>query len=180
MTLPGYRSYRAECGGRGLGRPVSASRQHVTGCCPKGVDMAVRFNAPPGWPAPSASWAPTDDWMPDPSWPPPPADWEFWTVVDQRAEAPAGLAARDGGAASDASVVAAPPRFGMPPRSTAATYGTDRGSWLAGLRARVAGESAVPAAADPEPGVKQAPRTSGKAVVDSAWEIDGLLTSAGR
>src|SRR5690349_20585483 len=23
MTLPGYRSYRAECGGRGQGRPVS-------------------------------------------------------------------------------------------------------------------------------------------------------------
>ncbi len=143
--------------------------------------MAVRFNAPPGWPAPSASWAPTDDWMPDPSWPPPPADWEFWTVVDQRA-ARAGLAARD--VVADASEVAATPRFGMPPRSTAATYGTDRGSWLASLRARVAAdsaaESAAAVAATPEPGVKVAPRTSNKAVVDSAWEIDGLLTSAGR
>ncbi|NUR16543.1 MAG: hypothetical protein HOQ13_09555, partial [Dermatophilaceae bacterium] len=102
--------------------------------------MAVRFNTPPGWPAPSASWAPTDDWMPDPSWPPPPADWEFWTLVDVRAEARAALAVRDAAPSptADASVVAGPPRFGMPPRSTAATYGTDRGSWLASLRARAA------------------------------------------
>ena len=135
--------------------------------------MAVRFNAPPGWPAPSASWAPTDDWMPDPSWPPPPADWEFWTVVDQRA-ARAGLAARD--VVADASEVAAPPRFGMPPRSTAATYGTDRGSWLASLRSRAATESLVAATTSspaPEP-VRQ------RVGADSAWEMDGLLASAGR
>lgn len=145
--------------------------------------MAVRFNAPPGWPAPSASWAPTDDWMPDPSWPAPPADWEFWTLVDQRAEARAGLAAREaaGSRAADASVVAGPPRFGMPPRSTAATYGTDRGSWLASLRARAAAEStASAAAAAAEAAAKPAPRAGAKTVVDTSWEIDGLLTSAGR
>ena len=147
--------------------------------------MAVRFNAPPGWPAPSASWAPTDDWMPDPTWPAPPADWEFWTLVDQRAEAGAGLVARDAAVprAADASVVAGPPRFGMPPRSTAATYGTDRGSWLASLRARAAAESAATAAAaaaSEAAAVKPAARAGGQTVVDASWEIDGLLTSAGR
>ncbi|MHA3835255.1 hypothetical protein ACXR8F_05965 [Terrabacter sp. AAH1] len=121
--------------------------------------------------------------MPDPSWPAPPADWEFWTLVDQRAEARAGLAAREaaGSRAADASVVAGPPRFGMPPRSTAATYGTDRGSWLASLRARAAAEStASAAAAAAEAAAKPAPRAGAKTVVDTSWEIDGLLTSAGR
>lgn len=141
--------------------------------------MAVRFNAPPGWPAPSASWAPTDDWMPDPSWPAPPADWEFWTVDDHRAEARANRALRDaaGSPAADASVAAGPPRFGMPPRTTAATYGTDRGSWLSSLRARAVVEKPS-TAVDPAP--KSSPRTSAKTVVDTSWEIDGLLTSAGR
>ncbi|MGO4597448.1 hypothetical protein [Terrabacter sp. 2RAF25] len=141
--------------------------------------MAVRFNVPPGWPAPSASWAPTDDWMPDPSWPAPPADWEFWTVDDRRAEARANRAVRDAAEspAADASVTAGPPRFGMPPRTTAATYGTDRGSWLSGLRARAVAESPS-TAVDPAP--ESSPRTSAQTVVDSSWEIDGLLTSAGR
>jgi hypothetical protein len=68
----------------------------------------------------------------------------------------------------------------MPPRSTAATYGTDRGSWLAGLRAQVASEAAATAGSAAEPTPKTSPRTSAKAVVDGSWEIDGLLTSAGR
>ncbi len=147
--------------------------------------MAVRFNAPPGWPAPSASWAPTDDWMPDPTWPAPPADWEFWTLVDQRAEARAGVVSRDAAVprAADAAVLAGPPRFGMPPRSTAATYGTDRGSGLACLRARAAAEwaaTAAAAAASEAAAVKPAARAGAKTVVDASWEIDGLLTSAGR
>lgn len=126
--------------------------------------MSVRFNAPPGWPVPSSSWAPGDDWMPDPSWPTPPRGWTFW-VVDQRS----------GPTAGDAGT----PRLGQPPRSTAVTYaayGTDRGSWLAHLRARAGAESllaATSSGADPEP-LRQRVGT------DSAWEMDGLLASAGR
>jgi hypothetical protein len=126
--------------------------------------MSVRFNAPPGWPVPSSSWAPGDDWMPDPSWPTPPRGWTFW-VVDHRS----------GPTAGDAGT----PRFGTPPRSTAATsaaYGTDRGSWLASLRSRAATESLVAATTSnpaPEP-VRQ------RVGADSAWEMDGLLASAGR
>jgi RsiW-degrading membrane proteinase PrsW (M82 family) len=36
------------------------------------------FNAPPGWPEPSAGWQPPPGWQPDPSWPTAPAGWEFW------------------------------------------------------------------------------------------------------
>ena len=50
--------------------------------------MTVRFNPPPGWPAPPASWLPGDDWLPDPAWPPPPADWSWWTVTARPATAP--------------------------------------------------------------------------------------------
>jgi hypothetical protein len=126
--------------------------------------MSVRFNAPPGWPVPSSSWAPGDDWMPDPSWPTPPRGWTFW-IVDHR----------PGPTAGDAGT----PRFGTVPRSTAATsaaYGTDRGSWLASLRSRAATESLVAATTSnpaPEP-VRQ------RVGADSAWEMDGLLASAGR
>ena len=40
-----------------------------------------RFNAPPGWPTPEASWTPPPNWEPDPSWPAPPAGWSFWVPV---------------------------------------------------------------------------------------------------
>ena len=126
--------------------------------------MSVRFNAPPGWPVPSSSWAPGDDWMPDPSWPTPPRGWTFW-VVEQRAA----------GAVGDAGT----PRFGSPPRTTAATsiaYGTDRGSWLAGLRARASSE-ALEVATSPGRAVEP---VAARTAVESSWEMDGLLTSAGR
>lgn len=141
--------------------------------------MSVRFNAPPGWPVPSASWAPGDDWMPDPSWPTPPRGWTFW-LVDRSPAADAGGA--DG---------AGTPRFGSAPRSTAATYssayaasqsaaaaayGTDRGSWLATLRARAASDSLV-AATSSSPAAEP---TRQRAGAESAWELDGLLASAGR
>ncbi|WP_020141778.1 hypothetical protein [Terracoccus sp. 273MFTsu3.1] len=99
--------------------------------------------------------------MPDPSWPTPPRGWTFW-VVEQRAAGEAGT-----------------PRFGSPPRTTAATsvaYGTDRGSWLAGLRAR-ASSDALEVATSSGPTVEPA---ATRAVPESSWEIDGLLTSAGR
>jgi hypothetical protein len=182
--------------------------------------MSVRFNAPPGWPVPSSAWAPGDEWMPDPSWPAPPEDWEFWTVVDPRRVASAGLtgdllaglpvgsravsdidatgshrpagALGAGGAAGDVErSVPHPPRLGTPPRSTVATYGTDRGTWLARLRAaELVSERApepvvaptapaqaappvdatVPESADPvtprRPAARQAP--------EEAWAVDGL------
>ena len=117
--------------------------------------MSVRFNAPPGWPAPSPSWAPDDDWMPDPSWPAPPRGWEFWTVdrrVDPRS--------------AHSGTSAAVPRFGTPPRTTAATYGTDRGSWLDGMRARASAAAFV--------------EERSAVDIDAPWELDGVLTSAGR
>ncbi|MGW5240629.1 hypothetical protein ACWEOW_17000 [Monashia sp. NPDC004114] len=43
--------------------------------------MTIRFNPPPGWPTPPATWVPQDEWLPDPSWPDPPAGWSFWTVT---------------------------------------------------------------------------------------------------
>ena len=121
--------------------------------------MAVRFNAPPGWPAPPPSWTPTDGWMPDPGWPTPPADWEFWTVVDQRAVART-----------------EPPHSGMPPRGTVATYGTDRGSWLAGLRAQVTGQARVADAGTGEDRAEVEP----VAVIERSRQLDHLLCSAGR
>lgn len=42
--------------------------------------MALRFNPPPGWPAPPSGWLPPPGWRPDPSWPPAPSGWQF--VVD--------------------------------------------------------------------------------------------------
>jgi hypothetical protein len=44
--------------------------------------MALRFNSPPGWPAPPVGWAPAPGWRPDPSWPPVPPGWPLW--VDDR------------------------------------------------------------------------------------------------
>src|SRR3954466_1895029 len=123
----------------------------------KGVDMSVRFNAPPGWPLPSESWTPGDDWMPDPSWPLPPHGWAFWAVVDRAAKptAYAALAGVDG-----------------------ADYGTDRGRWIAGLRARAATAGLAPdATASARTGAEA---TAPRATTDSSWELDGLLTSVGR
>lgn len=38
----------------------------------------LRFNPPPGWPAPPSGWQPPAGWTPDPSWPDPPEGWELW------------------------------------------------------------------------------------------------------
>jgi hypothetical protein len=129
----------------------------------KGVDMSVRFNAPPGWPVPSSSWAPGDDWMPDPSWPTPPRGWTFW-VVEQR---PARELVDAGTARSAAQRMTA---------ATADAYGTDRGTWLAGLRARATSDALEVATA---PGRAVAPVAT-RVATESSWELDGLLTSAGR
>ena len=45
--------------------------------------LIVRFNPPPGWPTPPASWVPSDDWLPEPGWPEPPDDWSFWSTSDR-------------------------------------------------------------------------------------------------
>ncbi len=39
---------------------------------------AIRFNAPPGWPAPPGMWEPWSGWRPQSDWPVPPKDWQFW------------------------------------------------------------------------------------------------------
>lgn len=134
--------------------------------------MSVRFNAPPGWPVPSASWAPGDDWMPDPSWPTPPRGWTFWTVSD-RDDHRADLALLEA-AGIDTRLIETP-RLGTAPRTTAATYGTDRGTWLAGLRARASSEFLEAATASTSRAASPSRASS-----DSSWELDGLVSSAGR
>ncbi|GAA2158680.1 hypothetical protein FHX52_2366 [Humibacillus xanthopallidus] len=55
--------------------------------------MTIRFNPPPGWPVPPATWLPSDDWLPDPAWPAPPEGWSWWTVTARpatRTDQPAG------------------------------------------------------------------------------------------
>ena len=47
--------------------------------------MALRFNAPPGWPPMPPGWLPPPDWKPDPTWPAPPQGWLF--VIDDLAPA---------------------------------------------------------------------------------------------
>ncbi len=188
--------------------------------------MAVRFNTPPGWPVPSAAWAPGHDWMPDPSWPAPPEDWEFWTVVDPRRVTSSGVAgdvlaglpvgsravsAIDavgshrpvdapsvGRSADDVErSVPHPPRLGTPPPPIVATYGTDRGTWLARLRAaeRVSerapepvvaptatGEGApVVDASTPESVEPVTPRRpAARLAPEEAWAVDGLLFPVSR
>ncbi len=49
--------------------------------------MAVRFNAPPGWPEPpSREWLPPFGWEPSPDWPEPPPGWELY--LESRGEQP--------------------------------------------------------------------------------------------
>jgi len=165
--------------------------------------------------------------MPDPSWPTPPEDWEFWTVVDPHRMASSGLAgdllaglpvgsravsAIDaigshrpvdapsvGGSAGDAErSVRHPPRLGTPPRSTVATYGTDRGTWLARLRAaeRVSERAPEPVVAPtatgqgapvlvdattPESVAPVTPRRpAARQSAEEAWAVDGLLFPVSR
>ncbi|GAB3239002.1 hypothetical protein [Kineosporia babensis] len=53
--------------------------------------MALRFNPPPGWPAPPEGWDPPEGWQPDPAWPAAPQGWLFWVPeeVVSRSEEPA-------------------------------------------------------------------------------------------
>lgn len=97
--------------------------------------------------------------MPDPSWPTPPRGWMFWTVAEQETEP------------------------GAP--TAVAAYGTDRGSWLASLRARAASGAFHSAAAGlaagttAEPAGVLAPETDPQVdVAGGEWALDGLLTSA--
>ena len=97
--------------------------------------------------------------MPDPGWPTPPRGWTFWTVAEPASEAYAATA------------------------DTA--YGTDRGSWLASLRARAAsgapqrGGAAETDGADAETDTETHARTHAE-TEDAEWALDGLLSSAGR
>ncbi len=44
--------------------------------------MALRFNPPPGWPAPPPGFVPDPGWQPDPTWPPAPPGWQLWVPDD--------------------------------------------------------------------------------------------------
>jgi hypothetical protein len=148
--------------------------------------------------------------MPDPSWPVPPEDWEFWTVVDPRRVASSGLvgdvlAGLPVGSRAVSAIDAIdaiggvgpggtgrfeprPPRLGAPPRSVVAAYGTDRGTWLARLRAServaqpgVAPTTTVVATPVPENETLPAPaapvtppRPAARPAPEDAWAVDGL------
>jgi hypothetical protein len=72
--------------------------------------VGLRFNPPPGWPAPPEGFSPPPGWQPDPSWPPPPPGWQLW--VDD--SAPSGTAAGSwNGLAAQPSASAA--GAGLPP-----------------------------------------------------------------
>ncbi|MGE5133117.1 MAG: DUF4190 domain-containing protein [Gemmatimonadota bacterium] len=51
--------------------------------------MGLRFNPPPGWPAPPEGFSPPPGWQPDPSWPPPPPGWQLWVDDDAAPAEPA-------------------------------------------------------------------------------------------
>jgi hypothetical protein len=81
-----------------------------------------------------------------------------------------------------------PPRLGAPPRSVVAAYGTDRGTWLARLRAServaqpgVAPTTTVEATPVPENETLPAPaapvtppRPAARPAPEDAWAVDGL------
>lgn len=52
----------------------------------------LRFNPPPGWPKPPASWSPPKGWTPDPAWPPVPDGWVLWVPVEAPSGTPQGAA----------------------------------------------------------------------------------------
>ena len=45
------------------------------------INVMLRFNPPPGWPAVPNGWVPGPDWRPDPSWPPAPEGWQWMVTV---------------------------------------------------------------------------------------------------
>lgn len=53
--------------------------------------MAMRFNPPPGWPAPPEGFTPDPGWRPDPSWPPAPPGWQLWVSDEPGGDAASGM-----------------------------------------------------------------------------------------
>jgi hypothetical protein len=53
-------------------------RQIQAAPVPVALARPLRFNPPPGWPAPAIGWTPPPGWQPDPTWPPAPAGWQLW------------------------------------------------------------------------------------------------------
>ena len=106
----------------------------------------MRFNPPPGWPAPPQGWTPPPDWNPDPTWPAPPPGWQLWLPDEPAPAAPT---------APPEAVPHAQPEAPSPP-DTPQTAGTPsaldspsttEADELAALRARVANLEAALAAA---------------------------------
>lgn len=62
--------------------------------------MALKFKAPPNWPAPPhPDWRPEPGWQPDPAWGPAPEGWNFWVEQEEVAGAEA-----SGGAVSSSGL----------------------------------------------------------------------------
>ena len=95
--------------------------------------MALRFNPPPGWPAPPEGFLPAPGWQPDPSWPPPPEGWQLWVPADVPEDL---TAAGDGVGRPSAETGDEPLRpsanaaDGPPPAAASAGYGLPAGAAL--------------------------------------------------
>lgn len=66
--------------------PAEVERLVAQSTQPPAEARAMRFNPPPGWPAPPEGWLPPEGWRPDESWPTPPPGWRFF--VEQSAGSP--------------------------------------------------------------------------------------------
>lgn len=105
----------------------------------------MRFNPPPGWPTPPASWVPPEGWKPDPSWPPSPEGWELF--IDDEASGDAGGGVPPEAPESEAPVAGQEPNaLVQPPASPAA------GPETAVLLARIAALEAALALKQPNDG----------------------------
>lgn len=100
----------------------------------------MRFNCPPGWPAPPEGWTPPPGWKPDPSWPEPPPGWQLWLPEDETRTGvePSALAA--------ATDPPAPTQEVAPPAAAPTPAPQPAGIDVAPLLARIAGLEAALAA----------------------------------
>lgn len=74
----------------------------------------MRFNPPPGWPAPPEGWTPPPGWNSDPSWPDPPPGWQLWLPAESEPAAsdppsPVLVSEHDAHAAAASSAPVRPP-----------------------------------------------------------------------
>jgi hypothetical protein len=58
--------------------PVSAAPESSRHPAIPPAPTGIKFQVPPGWPAPPDGWYPPEGWHPDAAWPLAPAGWQWW------------------------------------------------------------------------------------------------------